>query len=167
MSGERRLLLLRHAKAVAARPGQSDASDHGRPLSERGRLDATALGRTLRSRGLAPTLALVSTALRTRETFELLQPFGAATPRQVLRDALYLAEMAHLLDVVREEGGTADTVLLVGHNPGLHELALTLAGGDRALLQGFPTCRLALFTAVGEWSDLAPGRARLQDVLDP
>lgn len=167
MNGTRRLLLLRHAKAVPARPGLSDAADHERALSERGRLDAAALGRTLRSRGVTPALALVSSALRTRETFDLLQPFETSAPHLVLSDALYLAEPAILLDVVRKKGGTADSILLVGHNPGLHELALTFAGGNRALQQGFPTCRLALFAIQGAWSDLTPGDVTVQDVLDP
>jgi phosphohistidine phosphatase len=167
VSGKRRLLLLRHAKAVASRPGMSDASDHGRPLSERGRLDAAAMGRKLRSLGLVPALALVSTALRTRETFDLLGPFEGDAPRQILSDALYLAEPRALLDVVQEEGDTAESVMLVGHNPGLHELALTLAGGNPVLEQGFPTCSLAVFKVEGKWSELSPRHASLKDVLRP
>lgn len=162
--GGRRLLLLRHANAVAAQPGLPDAADHARPLSGRGRLDAAAMGRLLRRHALLPDCAVVSTALRTRETFDLLGPFDGAAPRLMLSDALYLAAPATLLDVLREQGDRAHSVMLVGHNPGMHELALALAAGP-ALAQGFPTCTLAVFAIEGDWSGLTPERSALLDLL--
>ena len=162
--GGRRLLMLRHAKAVAPQPGVADASDHARPLSERGRLDAAALGRLLRDRALLPAAALVSSALRTRQTFDLLGLDGDA-PRRTLSDALYLADPGTLLDVLREQDGDAESIMLVGHNPGMHELAVELARGNPVLAQGFPTCTLALFAIEGDWADLMPGRSTLLEVL--
>lgn len=162
--GPRRLLLLRHAKAVAPGPGASDASDHARGVSARGRLDAAALGRLLRERALIPAVALISTALRTRETFDLLG-LDAARPRRLFSDALYLAAPETLLDLLREQDDTADSVMLVGHNPGMHELALWLARDGAGLADGFPTCTLALFAFDGDWRDLAPTRATLLDLL--
>ena len=164
--GGRRLLLLRHAKAVAPHPGVPEASDHDRPLSERGRLDAAGMGRLLRERGLVPAAALVSTALRTRQTFDLLGPFEDGGPRRTLSDVLYLAGPETLLDVLREHGGDADSVMLVGHNPGMHELALRLGIGSPLLAHGFPTCALAVFSVEDDWPDLAPERATLLDVLN-
>ncbi len=168
----RQLLLLRHAKAVTAQPGMSDASDHARPLSARGRADASALGVQLRARALLPDMALVSTSRRTRETADLLGLDGEVDAedggtRLVLSDALYLASAAGLLDALREQSGGARRVLLIGHNPGLHELALHLATDNAVLAQGLPTCALAAFDIDGEWSDLAPARARLCSISRP
>lgn len=164
--GGRRLLLLRHAKAVAPRPGAPDASDHARALSERGRLDASALGRLLRDQALTPALALVSSALRTRQTFELLGlGSGPDAPHPTLSDALYLADPETLLDVLREQDPGLASIMLVGHNPGMHELAVRLAEGNPVLAQGFPTCTLAVFAIEGDWAGLGPGRSRLLEIL--
>ncbi len=162
--GQRRLLLLRHAKAVAPAPGAPDASDHARGLSARGRLDAAVLGRLLRERGLIPATALISTAVRTRETFDLLG-LDPDRPRRIFSDALYLAAPETLLDLLREQGGAADSVMLVGHNPGMHELALRLAADEAPFEKGFPTCTLALFAIDHEWRDLAPACSTLLDLL--
>ncbi len=168
----RQLFMLRHAKAVTSQPGIMDGSDHARALSDKGRRDAAAMGLLLRGRSLTPALALVSTTARTRETFALLGPFAGRQPRRLFMDALYLADPDTLLDVLREKGGTADSIMLIGHNPGIHELALQFASrrGTAAapmLEQGFPTCTLALFAIEGDWSELATGRASLQLVLRP
>ena len=164
---ERRLLLLRHARAEAAQEDASEASDRSRTLSARGRLDAGALGTLLRQRSLAPEQALLSPALRTRETFELLRPFGPAEPRCSIHDALYLAAPHTLLAMLRECHDAPGSLMLVGHNPGLHELALMLTGGHELLQAGFPTCTLALFAFDGAWTALAPRSARLLEVLRP
>ena len=165
---DRRLLLLRHAKAVAAQAGMSEAVDHSRALSQRGRADAAALGARLRADAhpdQAPDLVLVSTSLRTRETFELL---GLGNiPRCLALDALYLASWAALLETLRECDGSDRRIMLIGHNPGLHDLALALAGRNPVLTQGFATCTLAAFDVAGDWSDLGPARARLSEVLHP
>ena len=121
MTAPRQLLLLRHAKAE---PGSADAD---RDLDARGRRDAGALGHEMRSLGLVPQLALLSSALRTRRTFEYLGAFDPAPAVQVTDD-LYLAEPGMLLSALRAVADEIRSLLLVGHNPGLHELALALAG---------------------------------------
>ncbi len=167
MSADCRLLLLRHARAVTAQEDGSDASDRTRTLSPGGRVDAGALGERLRQRALAPVQALVSPSLRTRETFELLRPFASAEPRSTFPDALYLATPRTLLAMLREREEARGSLMLVGHNPGLHELALLLTGGHELLQAGFPTCTLALLGFEGTWSALAPCGARLLEVLRP
>jgi phosphohistidine phosphatase len=163
----RQLLLLRHAKAVPALPGMTEAFDHARALSERGRADASAMGALLRERKLIAERALVSTSARTRETFDLLGPFEAGAPELVLSDALYLAEPRTLLDTLCERSADARSVLLIGHNPGLHELAMMLATDSAALDRSFPTCMLALFRITGNWQELRPGQATLLELLRP
>lgn len=158
----RRLLLLRHAKAVAPARSDDEADDHARDLAERGRREASALGRAMQREGVQPALGLVSGALRTRHTWNLLAPFFAPEPQLVVSDRLYLAEAAALLEMLRETSDDVGVLMLVGHNPGLHELALHLAGESSeaaGLAQGLPTCTLVSFAVEGGWSDLRPGTA--------
>ena len=165
---QRRLLLLRHAKALATAPGAPDDWDHARPLADRGLMDAEAMGRLLRERGWQPDQALVSTAARARQTYARLglqPPEGGTTAS--FSDRLYLAEPDSLLDALRDAPAEADSVLLVGHNPGLHELAYRLSGEADALQRGFATCMLAIFAVEGCWSSLDARRARLLDVVAP
>ncbi|WP_428374385.1 SixA phosphatase family protein [Lichenicoccus sp.] len=167
-AARRRLLLLRHAKALAAAPGAPDDWDHPRPLADRGISEAASMGRLLRERRLQPQRALVSTATRARQTFTRLglQPPAGETV-VVYSDRLYLADPASLLDALRETPTEADSMLLVGHNPGLHELAFRLSGEAAALRGGFVTCMLALFDIDGAWTDLQARHARLSDLLVP
>ena len=166
------LLLLRHAKAI---PDDPTLLDHARPLTPRGRDDAAAMGAAMRNLGLAPDVVLVSSALRTRQTLAALEPWDD-TPLVEPLDQLYLAPPERLLAVLRAVAETARRVLLIGHNPGLHELAVLLAGdqaisGDdpasRALAEGFPTGTLAEFAVPGPWHGLDMGRARLLRCLRP
>lgn len=155
----RRLLLLRHAKAQPIAGPCSDAEDHARDLTEQGRRDATRLGDVLRGRGLRPDLALVSSAARTQRTWDLLAPFADPAPTLMISDRIYLAEAADLLLLLRETPEEIGSVILVGHNPGLCELALHLAraGDDPSELDnGMPTCALAGFEVNGPWSELRP-----------
>ena len=141
----RRLILLRHAKA------QKAADDFERPLSDQGREDAALIGRALAAEGLIPDRALVSGALRTRQTW---QAAAAAFPKakaQVRKD-LYLADARTLLDAVEDEAD-ADTLMVVAHNPGVHALAIgLLLQGSAApsvvakVERGFPTATAAVFT---------------------
>ena len=152
-------MLLRHAKAVASAHSDGEAGDHARDLSERGRRDASALGRLVQQGGLQPALALVSGALRTRRTWDLLAPFTTPEPQLVVTDRLYLASIGELRAVLRETSDDIASVILVGHNPGLHELAVHLAGdaGNTAgLSAGPPTCSLIGFDVTGSWSELGP-----------
>lgn len=166
------LLLLRHAKSA-----QDDPSlpDHARPLNKRGHQAAAAMREAMRSLGLAPDVVLVSSALRTMQTLAALEPWDE-TPLIEPMDSLYLAPPQRMLGVLREIAETARSVLLIGHNPGLHELAVQLAGeqaiiGDdpasRALADGYPTGALAEFAVPGHWRTLDTGRARLLRFLRP
>ena len=164
------LLLLRHAKS-----SWNDAamSDRDRPINPRGRRAVAAMRRAMRDLGLAPDLILVSSARRTIETMEALEPWDD-TPLIEPMDDLYLAPGERLLTVLREVAETVRTVLLIGHNPGMHELAVTLAGrGVSAgkslenLEEGFPTTALAEFSLAGPWSRLDAGGGQLRRFLTP
>src|SRR5690606_32103833 len=109
---QRRLILVRHAKAVEEEVG----GDHARTLSPRGREDAAALGSWLAAEGLVPDQVFCSTAARTRETLALI---GAQWPT-VFSDKLYLATAGEILSHAAAAEDAATTVMLVGHNPGMH-----------------------------------------------
>jgi phosphohistidine phosphatase len=166
----RTLLLLRHAKSSWAEPG---LEDFDRPLGRRGQRAAPAMGAAMRARGLVPDLVLCSGAARARETLALVLPeLGREVPVR-FEDGLYLAAAATLRARIRKLPPTKKRVLLVGHNPGMHELALDLAGQGRAddmaaLARKFPTAALAaLDIDVSRWSAVAPGDARLRAFLTP
>jgi phosphohistidine phosphatase len=143
-----RLILLRHGDAE---PGSESGDDFDRRLSERGRAESAHVAETLCDLGLAPDLVVASAAARTRETWATLsQSFPQAQVR--FEDALYLAEPEQIRDVVRACSALGTTVLVVGHNPGLQELALALmieggaAGHAIERIRGrFPTAGAAVF----------------------
>lgn len=168
----RQLLLLRHAKSSWDDPA---LPDHDRPLNERGRADAAAMGGEMRSLGLCPDIVLVSSARRTLDTLALIEPFED-TPLVDTVDALYLAPARRLLEILHAVPETVRSVLLIGHNPGLHNLALALAG-PAAMARGgidalrlaerYPTAALAEFAVATPWWGLAEGNARLVRFLCP
>src|ERR1051326_7640096 len=164
------LLLLRHAKSSWSVDG---AADRDRALSPRGRRAAAAMRDAMRELGLAPDLILVSPAVRTVETMRALEPWED-TPLVEPREELYLANKAKLLEALRTVAETVRTVLLIGHNPGLHDLAVALidARGSperfvRPVREGFPTGALAEFSVTGPWSRLEPQGNRLMRFLTP
>ena len=129
----------------------------------------------MESLGLAPDLVLVSTALRTRQTLEALEPW-AETPLIEPMDSLYLADAGTLMSALQDTAETVRSVLLVGHNPGLHELAMALVGAHamtlgnhdmRRLAEGYPSGALAEFSIPGPWRDLVEGGGRLTRFLCP
>lgn len=160
----RELLLLRHAKSSRDDPA---ADDHDRDLARRGERAAPQVGRLLRAEKLVPDLALCSTATRARRTWDLAAAeLGREIPVRHLR-ALYLAPPSRLLETVRRQQADLGRLLLVGHNPGLHGLAMALArDGEPSLLAAlraeFPTAALARigFDTAG-WADLGAGTGRL------
>jgi phosphohistidine phosphatase len=164
------LYLLRHAKSSRSDPGLRDID---RPLNGRGRRAAAGMGAYMNREGLVPDLILCSTARRTVETLERLAPELAAKIPDHRLEALYLAEAKDILDVLRHLPAAAKAVLVIGHNPGLHELALRLAskGEKRAmsrLAAAFPTGALAVLGCPGkQWSELATGSARLDSFVRP
>jgi phosphohistidine phosphatase len=168
----RQLLLLRHAKST-----WDDAMmpDRDRPLNARGRRSATVMREAMRDLGLAPDLVLVSTSRRTMETLEMLEPWDDA-PLIEATDSLYLANPVQLLAALHSVAETVRSVLLIGHNPGLHDLAVSLAGpramasgseATRALAAGFPTGALAEFVVAGSWRELREGGGRLVRFVTP
>jgi phosphohistidine phosphatase len=164
----RRLLLLRHAKAE--RP-QAGGRDHERLLDARGRDDAGTVGHYLLRHTLIPELVLVSTAARTRQTWELAAAALDKTPSVVLEDRLYNAGAEDILKVLKEIDPGVRTILLVGHNPGLHELAASLvASGDlesrQRLHEEFPTAALAVIDfPLDAWEKLHPHSGRLEQFV--
>lgn len=164
----RQLLLLRHAKAV---PQTSGASDHARSLNQRGQADAAALRSAMRDRGLAPEVVLVSSARRTLQTLEALEPWDDM-PLVEPMDSLYMAGPEQILAALRQLGPTVRSAMVIAHNPGLHETARLLANGaggeaEVAMRASYPTSCLTEFTIPGGWDTLSWGTARLRLVLTP
>jgi len=160
------LLLLRHAKSSWDDRG---LADHERPLAPRGHRAAERMAEHLRSSAPHPDLVLCSSALRTRETLERMSAaFGDA--EVVVDDELYAAGDDALLERLRRVADRFETVAMIGHNPGIHDLAVALAGsGDERDRMGakFPTGALAVLEFDGPWRDLAPGDARLAAFAAP
>jgi phosphohistidine phosphatase len=155
------LLLLRHAKSSWEDPG---LADHDRPLSPRGRRAARAIRGYLRKHEIPITLVLCSSARRTRETVELVDPGGEVQ----IEDGLYGASADDLLERIRQLPEQEGVVMLVGHNPSMHELALGLAKHPQELAgRTYPTGGLAWFSFSGSWRSLAPGQAELTEFVTP
>ncbi|MFJ8467921.1 SixA phosphatase family protein [Streptomyces swartbergensis] len=165
----RRLVVLRHAKSA----WPLDVADHERPLAPRGRRDAPAAGRALAEADCLPDLALCSTAVRARRTWELAAAEWGTPPPVRYDRRLYAASPAGLLAVVHEVSAEVETLLLIGHNPGLEELVLALAGDglDDSLERvrtKFPTSAIAVLSWYGTtWRDLTPGTALLTSLTVP
>ena len=165
----RRLILFRHAKAEPRAPGEDDFD---RPLSERGREDAALVGAALARENLAPDYALISPARRTAETWICARD---AFPRirAELNRALYNAGPEDIREAIEGVAERCDTLIVVGHNPGMHELALMLTGsGDaaarKALADNLPTSGLAVFDfATEDWNDVAFRRGKLVLFMSP
>jgi phosphohistidine phosphatase len=165
----RRLLLLRHAKTERAGPGERDRD---RKLTKRGRADAPVVGAYMARHGLIPDLALVSPATRAMETWTLLAEALGKEPRVVKDERIYNAEVETLIGIIRETR-KARALLLVGHNPGLHDLALRLiASGDiemrERVSEKLPTSGLVVIDlAFDDWSKLHAGAGRLARFVSP
>ena len=160
----RRLVLFRHAKSDWANPRLADEE---RPLAARGLRDAPRMGAWLATRGIVPDKALVSPARRARQTWELAKTrLGAEVPTETLEMLYAFGSPRPLIEAARRFGGDARTLMLVGHNEAMHDLAETLAQtGDAAQLKRlrkkFPTAAIAVIDLpIAEWfdlSDLTPG----------
>ena len=141
---ERTLILLRHAKSDWS--GREAAS--ARPLAERGRRQAPDAGRWLAANIDSIDLAVVSPAIRARSTWDLVSAELDLPPRTHIDDRVYAASCDELLNVVRDLSDDTETVVLVGHNPGLEDLASLLTGEPAPM----PTSALAVITMSGTWS---------------
>ena len=171
-----KLMLLRHAKSDRSKDA-SARGDHARPLSERGRRSATLMGKHMLARKYVPSLVLCSTAERTRATWDLVREALEASPEVQYEDALYLADWPKLLEAVRATPDAPSPLLMIGHNPGMEQLAMAMtakakSSAARALAnvmaEKFPTGALAVLSFRGEsWEDIKPGRGRLADFVRP
>jgi phosphohistidine phosphatase len=170
----RRLMLLRHAKTENDAPS---GRDEDRRLDERGRKDAAEIGGFIASHPPFPDSALVSPAVRAHQTWELA---WAAMKDRVpelhveLVPNIYGADPGQLLQCIRDASAAdPQRLLVVGHNPGMHELALALTdGGDeagrRALADNLPTSGLVILDfATDDWNDVAFRRGRLVQFVSP
>jgi phosphohistidine phosphatase len=181
----RRLILLRHAKS-----DWPDLPDRDRPLAKRGRRDAPRIGRWLREHGYQPDVAVVSAATRTRQTWDLVAPELGGSPAVHFEPRAYAASALTLLYLAQELPARYRTALLIGHNPGLSELATSLAAppesdtatdppesdratgpavkdnGPRSVIS-LPTAAVAVFEFTGDWPSLTPGHARLINLTTP
>ena len=159
-AGTRRLVLIRHAKAVEDDP----AGDHARGLSERGIGDARMLGAWLIEQGIQPDLVLCSTATRTRQTLQ----YSEIHAPTILNDKLYLAMPGEMLAQIQAVEDAVKTLVVIAHNPGTHALLGMLVGSyaneddaDRMLLK-FPTSACAVLTFdAAHWREVAPESGRL------
>ncbi|MEU3693225.1 SixA phosphatase family protein [Streptomyces narbonensis] len=164
----RRLVVLRHAKSA----WPEGVPDRDRPLGPRGLRDAPAAGRFLAETGELPDLVLCSPARRARRTWDLAAAELESPPPVRHDPRLYGADADDLLDVLHGVPDETGTLLLVGHNPGLEDLVLLLAGDgvgdalDRVRTK-FPTSATAVLTWHGGWPDLRAGGALLTELVVP
>ncbi len=170
----RRLMLLRHAKTENDAPSGRDLD---RRLDNRGRQDAADIGGWIGRHPPFPDSVLVSHAIRAHQTWEIAWEAMkdlVPEPQVELVPELYGADPAQLLQIIRAASETDPRrLMLVGHNPGMHELALVLAGsgdaaGRKALADNLPTSGLAIFDfAIDDWTDVAFRRGRLELFVSP
>jgi phosphohistidine phosphatase len=163
------LVLLRHLKSGWDDP---DLADHDRPLAPRGRRAGERIRSHIEAAGISPQLVLCSSALRAVETWEAVRAGVSDDATAEIEDGLYLASSELLLSRLNEVPDTVGAVMLVGHNPGIGNLALGLAGsGDGGALdrmtEKYPTGGLATLTFEGAWADLAWGEAELVEFVVP
>ncbi|GAA2247425.1 histidine phosphatase family protein [Rarobacter faecitabidus] len=177
MKPSRTLVLIRHAKAESQLGAESD---HVRPLALKGRSQASQLGRDLAAQSLIPQVVLCSSALRTRQTWELvsgtlLQAVSGSHsgPQVLVTDDLYSASSKDLIGLVQEHGGDASIVFVVGHEPTISMAADSLAGAgseSAAAAQvrvGVPTGTACILRVGQEWSGLSRSSAVLEKVFRP
>ena len=161
---EKTLILMRHSKSEEG----VGKVDHDRELTARGHRDAQQAGAWLHEEGLLPDLVICSTAVRTRQTWDAAVEGGAQTEFLEYRKSVYQGGPTALVEAVREDAGDMSTVLVIGHNPTMAEVASRLTDGQgstlahEALAKGFATSGLAVLRYAGEWTDLDFGTCSLQ-----
>jgi phosphohistidine phosphatase len=161
----KRLILTRHAKSSWDDP---QTPDHDRPLNERGKAAAADLGQWLASRGYVPDEVLCSDALRTRKTFSGIAPALPGTPVLELKPSLYHAGPDVMMAVLRH--GKGDTVMMIGHNPGIAEFAHRLVARTppSAEFTRYPTGATLVVDFLAEsWADVEFGQGATVDFVVP
>ena len=166
----RTLILMRHAKSSWDQP---ELDDLKRPLALRGQEAAPLIARHVKKSGWRPDLVLCSPAVRVRETWRLMLPvLGRQVDCRTLR-TIYMGSPSRLLEVVQRAADAVETLMLIGHNPGLGRLAASLCGSgpNKALARlrtKFPTSALAVIDfETDSWRDVAPGIGRLRAFVRP
>jgi len=162
-----RLYLLRHAKARWAEPG---VKDYDRGLDASGKADAEQLGIDMLEAGYVPNLVLCSGAKRARDTWNAIAQHVEADDVRFL-EGLYSSDAAGYLDIIRESDSSG-SVLVVGHNPMMEDLAVALSreGEEQALAavrRGFPACGLAVIRFSTALAEIAPEDGYLEAFLKP
>jgi phosphohistidine phosphatase len=169
MPSNNRLFVLRHAKSSWDNPG---LDDHERPLAPRGARAVVALASYLSDRNIQPQLVLCSSSRRTRETMDGIGVGG----EHLIENALYGADTAELIERLRRLPEGMSSAMLIGHNPSAQMLVLRLTNHDGdgsvdprrdAVKRKFPTGALATLAFDCDWSELAPGCARLEEFTTP
>jgi phosphohistidine phosphatase len=155
----RRLVLVRHAKAVSDAGG----SDRARQLTDRGRRDASTIGGWLAGRVPHIDAVWASSAVRAAQTFDAIGSHLTGAPPAELRDDLYDAGPDDLLEIVRDADDSTRALLVIGHNPTIERLQAWLSEDDR----GFPAGAVAIIEFDGSWADLQPGDGHLVDFTVP
>jgi phosphohistidine phosphatase len=161
------LYLLRHAKSSWDEPG---LADHERPLAPRGRRAMKRMAKHIQREGIAPDLVLCSTATRARETFAAVAHELGDDPEVRFEDELYGASDDELRARLRRVPAGVQSAMLIGHNPSIQDLTLSLAGSGDDLDRvhdKYPTGALARLEFDVPWPELAPGRARLVELVRP
>jgi phosphohistidine phosphatase len=163
VTDRRRLIVMRHAKAEPFA-----VSDHARPLTDRGRASAHDVGEYLRATQVLPTYALVSSALRTRETWDAVTESAGLTDVEVVYDdAVFTGSVDVVLETLGAAPADATTAMFVGHNPAAASLCHYLDDGDgdpaavSALLQGFPPSAVAVLEVNVPWAELGAETGRV------
>ncbi len=165
-----RLLLMRHAKSSW---GDMSLDDFDRPLNSRGREAAPRIGRYLAAKDLVPDRILCSSSRRTRETLSDLLPHFRGEQCVKFLDGLYHDSENDYVDLIQAHGGTAETLLVVGHNPATHDTALSLIGrGSQDLIEiiksKYPTAALSVIDFDGSsWDELVPRGGHVVDFIRP
>lgn len=165
----RRLMLLRHAKS----DWTAGARDQDRPLNERGREAAPRMAAYMARHALVPDLIVASPATRVRETVDLMMPAFEKPPKVADDERIYGSRADTLLDIIKTTAAPIHTLMLVGHNPALAELAgLLMASGDvetrQRLIEKFPTAGLAVIDfAFDDWRKVHPRSGRLDRFVVP
>lgn len=169
-SEDRRIVFVRHAEAASA---TASGEDRDRPLTDRGRDQARASGRWLHEAGIGCDLVLCSPSARTRETIDEMALGGCSEAEVDIDPRLYNATPEDVLSVLREVPHETSVVLVVAHAPGAPAAVSLLADGEgshaahEALADGFPVATVAILGYAGRWSDLAFGRAMLEECFTP
>ena len=166
----RRLILFRHGKAERSEPGMADRA---RVLIDRGRKDAAKVGAYMASHALIPDRVLLSPAERTRETWKCAATAFRPEPGAIMSEQLYDATPHAVFAAIKDTPPSVHTLLVVGHNPGLHEVAqMLIASGDidtrERLREKLPTAGLVIVDfAIDTWGKLHPRSGRLERFVAP